>query len=713
MIGYVYIPKLTEEILKSELIKYINRGKQLRTDNQYISENIHNEVMRDAKTPRLFYFIEASSGLGKSQLAESLSMPVIYIPLTTTQKIYKCFSAVSEAAHDVVTSDYNRLRSEFGDSLRSSNILMNFSAKLRTAGLLLSLFKEVYGKTNEESFKILSGYNGKRILRYTSKSIMEAENEIQESLFAARIKKLAVPVFFIDEVPSHEDTNAHNDCIFLRNIIRSMNCICIMSGTEAALLDAFEKSRREGMCVDDEYFRLISKLPITNWEIICSDSKYAQLIPYLSPDLCDMLRATRPLFVEYVLDAMLEERLSPSTISQNSPTSSGELTAVILSRVKKMVLKKERFTSLGGLYGQIAMLHEDFISLSVEELLEAKIGNSDYLRAQKQFCIRHHFGKMHIKDSEDSILSLYVAPRYLYIGTIGSSFSGKYEVRPNIAYERACDDPLLYLICIRDGLYWTDAKKKEVRVSSSFALSLLANDRLLCDTPLFAKTRQSCKFHEMEAVFAAIVSSHSYQNSRSGCPLDFFLRSVIGELNAKKDYVVFDNINGIPPVYKDLRIEVLFPSSISLQENSESISQWQHNEIFLGSCLLSNNTFPLLSHTVSILMGPLESKCKEYDDQMQELINTIGSNVPHNRSIKILIVGKLAISLSNDKKFNRVEVVLVRGNACKGQEVATELQWKSIRGQQGNKRTRPECTLVVIELDSIYYDRQKCMKFAY
>ena len=107
LIGFIEIPLLKEEILKNDLIKYIDRGNQLRIDFQCISDNIHNEAMKDAETPRLFYLIEASTGMGKSQIALSLSMPVIYIPLTTNQAIYECLSAVFQAAQEALAYDYN------------------------------------------------------------------------------------------------------------------------------------------------------------------------------------------------------------------------------------------------------------------------------------------------------------------------------------------------------------------------------------------------------------------------------------------------------------------------------------------------------------------------------------------------------------------------------------------------------------------------------
>ena len=58
--------------------------------------------------------------------------------------------------------------------------------------------------------------------------------------------KNGAPIFFIDEVPSEESKDDDSmlnylECVFLRNIIRVMKCICILSGTEAALMNAIDK----------------------------------------------------------------------------------------------------------------------------------------------------------------------------------------------------------------------------------------------------------------------------------------------------------------------------------------------------------------------------------------------------------------------------------------------------------------------------------------
>mmetsp|Transcript_14340 Transcript_14340/g.19634 ORF Transcript_14340/g.19634 Transcript_14340/m.19634 type:complete len:101 (+) Transcript_14340:739-1041(+) len=73
--------------------------------------------------------------------------------------------------------------------------------------------------------------------------------------------------------------------------------------------------------------------------------------------------------------------------------------------------------------------------------------------------------------------------------------------------------------------------------------------------PFFLNTKQassSGKFLEMEVASAAIVASHSYSPSLSGCPQNFFLCALIAELNVSSSYVPHDHFNllGIPPQYE-------------------------------------------------------------------------------------------------------------------------------------------------------------------
>mmetsp|Transcript_17569 Transcript_17569/g.24136 ORF Transcript_17569/g.24136 Transcript_17569/m.24136 type:complete len:83 (+) Transcript_17569:632-880(+) len=57
------------------------------------------------------------------------------------------------------------------------------------------------------------------------------------------------------------------------------------------------------------HLRLIVKLPPTQWIIYQNDPKYSALIESLAPNVLDMLKRTRPLFVQYILNAFLEKEL--------------------------------------------------------------------------------------------------------------------------------------------------------------------------------------------------------------------------------------------------------------------------------------------------------------------------------------------------------------------------------------------------------------------
>ena len=103
--------------------------------------------------------------MGKSQLAASLSLPVVYIPWGDSQNFFCCFRCVSNAARTAIKSDCKFLSPLLAD-IRSANNLMTRNEKLSTVGLLVALFREVYGMTNEESLRVLSGYDGKKTLKY-------------------------------------------------------------------------------------------------------------------------------------------------------------------------------------------------------------------------------------------------------------------------------------------------------------------------------------------------------------------------------------------------------------------------------------------------------------------------------------------------------------------------------------------------------------------
>eukprot|EP01034_Spumella_vulgaris_P042120 gene42120-52219_t len=329
------------------------------------------------KAPKLFYFVNASSGMGKSQLAESLDMPVVYIPLSASQDIYKCFFNVSSAVNAALDSDVGDLMGKSGGvgiMTAVKSTMLNVGRPFRTVGLLVALFEEVYGKSNEDSLKLLSGYNADLTIHYEPMSLSKARNKIADRLDVKCFGK--IPLFIIDEVPSKE-----NDT----------------TGTEASAMNALDNvSGGSRVDHEGEFLRLITKLPPTNWSLFSSDQKYADLIKLLPDNLCDMLKRTRPLFAQYVLNELLVE---------NVPlTGQVQLTSTVLSAVKKKILKEKRlFASEDGLFAQLALLNADYIKF-------AHVEKNDFF--QPQTCVRHHFGRMDVSNQDpkivNDILSLFL-----------------------------------------------------------------------------------------------------------------------------------------------------------------------------------------------------------------------------------------------------------------------------------------------------------------
>jgi hypothetical protein len=63
---------------------YFRVGAALRTRSRKV-RSIQNEIMGVTPTskslPRMFYYVNGSSGLGKTQLAFCLDVPTLYIPI--------------------------------------------------------------------------------------------------------------------------------------------------------------------------------------------------------------------------------------------------------------------------------------------------------------------------------------------------------------------------------------------------------------------------------------------------------------------------------------------------------------------------------------------------------------------------------------------------------------------------------------------------------
>jgi hypothetical protein len=759
--------------LATTLDSYLRRGAALQNTEEMlaISADIQEVIQTAplASVPKLFYFLGASSGRGKSQMAESLGFPVVYLPLISSQNIYKCFDTISVAVSEAVHEDFSLLSRETHDKLMekvASRDLYATRTEFLTVGLLVELFRRVWGKTNAESIKLLSGYDSSATFTYTKMKLQDARAAIATLLSTGSAgaqqmtRDRSTPLFMIDEVPPR-DTDPdkypnYQKCILLRNLIRCMNCVCLLCGTEAATMNTIDNIsvHSRGEEASREYLRLITRLPPTNWDIFeCDDDdRYAQVIAALSNDVREMLQRTRPLFAQHVLEVMRSssggggqpQRASRAASASNAATAValGRLTSEVLRLTKQNILAQNlRFSRIEGLYAQIMLVHSQFFCHSVDEYVEEK-GSSrsakrqkklsfeerEQLMADMQSCVRHHYGEMRPANSGirlDRPLPLFVCPDVNYISVKiqqktddGTGNTTLQRFLPNVVFAEPCDDELLYLICLRDGLCFN-----QQRVSSSFALRVLFRQKESMGGKLANNTTApacSGRFLETEVITALVVTSHSFGGT-SGCPLSFLLRSLVAELNIDHEYIAEAEFTlEVPSQCEDICVGLLSAVNTSWQREKTADCRWMQNEsILLSDVNRSANkdendaAFPVILGG-EVYGASAEMKCHAGNTANSHFSGTIEKNGTNGHLITIMVVNKGAKITANNKPFNAANqghnVYRIRGNVSETEKVSKQLTWTVIHEHND---AEPLGTVVQIELDTIYWGRYERMQCIY
>jgi len=246
-------------------------------------------------------------------------------------------------------------------------------------------------------------------------------------------------------------------------------------------------------------------------------------------------------------------------------------------------------------------------------------------------------------------------------------------------------------------------------------------------TPLFLNTKQSSssgKFLEMETVSVAVTASHSYPNSLAGCPLEFFLCSMISELNFNEEYQTFSGIQNMPEGYKAILIGLLSPANANWRDESSSEVTLQNETIIMGSYIWSNNlgrndgVIPLLPLAGAAVKakGSFEAKCYQAKVPTDELVKTMKNTILNKHLVTVLVVTDFGEITSFNSGFNdakeKANVYIIRGNADRTRMVATSLKFEPIHVQKDfSKIAIP--TVIMINLNSIYYNRYSVMKSVY
>jgi len=746
-----------------------------------------------ANEPKTFYFLGASSGNGKSQTAQSFEFPVVYLPLVTTQFIYKCFATISVAVNEALKEDFEELSHErCGDVMEkvSSATLYATQTEFRTVGLLVQLFLLVCGKTNAESIKLLSGRDSSSSISYKKMKLQDARAIIATHLpgvssssssssgggaaqsNAAQQQQARAPMFMIDEAPPLSKKEEYKNCILLRNLIRCMDCVCLLCGTEAAAMNTIDSIslRSRGDTTSREYLRLITTLPPTNWEVLQRVAGNAAVMADLSDDVREMLLRTRPLFVEHVLEAMLSEAppsimlndggaqpLQQQQASSGAPavdsmaataaTRRSQLTSRVLSLVKRKIMDRNfRFSSRNGLYAQTMLVHSQFLARPIDTYIEEQEAGLSHKRKKQKLlpeqreqlmgeamsCVRNHYGEMRPANTGiilDRPLPLFVRPgevnMYVEIKLPSASSPSAVSTTlnrflPNVVFAKPCDDELLYLVCLRDGLVL-----KEQRVSSSYALRSHFVSKEMEGKRANNTKAPACsgRFLENEVITAAVVASHSFGGGLSGCPLSFFLRATIAELNIEKTYVAAaDFALGVPPHYEKIHVGLLSAVNSSWQKEGASRVNWrclQEGSVLLTDIMWSankdqNDASFSVKLEEQMHQGSLEMKCWEDTTDTAALEDTIKKNGQNGHLITIMVVNKGANIQNGNVNFHAAKlghnVIRISGDASQESTVSKVLTWNVIYEHVPATLLG---TVVQVELDAIYWGRYDMMRNVY
>jgi hypothetical protein len=573
------ITSIQNPAAQSSFEKYAQIGEVLSADD--IMEKIREQLKLDLKIDlpenlSHFFFCTGSSGVGKTQLAFSLGdVPIIYYNIYFEyQSVYRTFTAVGSIFQKAVSLDFtnNRFQTKSADDYSAHELSDLYSeASFHTAGLIVALIDLIL-KTAEcrestiNCLRLLSGQIGAVNLSYTPLTIKSAKEKIRDIVISLEGSAPYLPLIYLDEVPSDlrgakKSNIGFYECIFLRNLIRAMGLISVLSGTEASFANYLGGSNVSASRSDDLVFcKIIRKLPKTKLTFLASQD----LLSQLSDPWKVLLQRTRPLFAQEILGEF--SRLG------GVPTEESELLA-LFSRVKgRIVDKRSSFGSIDGLCSQLS-----FIFCS--DFKDVKPCSKCYMKANT---IRHHYGNLKVPDifSNDIIVSIYTHK------IADSKFILRYKRDENTKenffscdayFEAPSSDPLLYLVMLRDGLQFGTQ-----RISATQAVIIIQGDQFTAKMQNQSAMSQDGRLFEVELHTAQTIVTHSHTIGER-YPFPIFIAKLVVEYNHKMGNAetTFDTVRGLPKAVETTKIGLLSPPNTSWKEGSTEEEQEVSNALSL------------------------------------------------------------------------------------------------------------------------------------
>jgi hypothetical protein len=673
-------PELTEYIKTGSLIKS-------RSDIMQAIERDVDAVFQQRDLPSMFLYSEGSSGIGKSQLAFNFQRKVVYLPMVSDQSVYTPFDNISAAVIRALRDDKAVVDKLFNPetfaSYRYSAWSLNrLNVPLHSVSVLLGLVKLSMASQSDDTSVFLGGGS------FTSKPM-----EIAEGLAAIReIEASQLPLFFIDEVPSNSERSLElfELCLLLRNILRSMQLVALLSGTESSLINVMATSDGSRVSVNDPWVRLYMKLP----------DKFGMKVDVKGGSFeSRLLGSTRPLFVKWFEEgckALQEKTLSPNLVTF--------LKVSIMSR--KPIMGDPQ-----GLIGQVAFSFSG--------------SSSSYSAERGKLKLRHHFAMLELAPpyNESHMITLYnVDQKKLCING-----DPKHEFKPGYRFDSPEEDELLYLSCLRNGLFVTERsipnKVVTIPVPSSYVLRIVNDMRLESHARFGNKNAKKNDGHDMEqeALIAFVSASHYYETF-DGMKFSEWLARVVYELCPEKECEYEGKaIKGFPDGSDlDFRVGLLAPPGTSWSKKSPSpinygTLTWSANQEQRDGVITSKANdmkvwFELKDYHGGFGGVALAKVAEKFVHGRVAAPGSTGaaaskgpgggSNTSSSKGVCILICSKL-----NQPKDETKETYPALVNYYKIHSSNGELRCTALKSSQGNEKH-----MFIVALEDIYPERTKLMQ---
>ncbi|KAH9104113.1 hypothetical protein LEN26_010307 [Aphanomyces euteiches] len=314
-----------ESVLK-ELSYYRERGSLIQRTNTEYCKTILDRIDEFAKSelPTPFICVQGSSGMGKSQLAFALHgrRPYFYwlaaSVVSTSQKIYQNFNAISQEFHHFVALD--NPTSTAKEEILNTMSRTYSKGKLWTFGFIRSLLNYCSSQEAMEPTMIHFAKEASLdVTKCTRRDVLIVIDGMVE-------KKKVLPFFVLDELTLN-DVEGNQIAAFQRNVFRVCGLVVILMGTDA----------KE------------SSLTAQSTDSYCTEHLWMAIVPHF-PTYCMLMdenmdkngKRFARLFIEQVLSNTNTESIKLSTLLDDA-------FATINTRMQH---GKEYLCSKDGLYAQ-------------------------------------------------------------------------------------------------------------------------------------------------------------------------------------------------------------------------------------------------------------------------------------------------------------------------------------------------------------------------